>query len=77
MVLTPTQLEILGKVCRTNGGGYHAGFHEGARETKIIRALERKGLVQGKAGQPSRAVHTAEGLALYRATHPTQQAEEK
>jgi uncharacterized protein YjhX (UPF0386 family) len=56
------QLDLLDRVCRSNGGGVSCyGEHEG-----IYRALERKGLIQGKSGQQYRAIHTAEGLSLWR-----------
>jgi hypothetical protein len=64
--LTPKQWEMLDRICRTNGGGIHAGFSEGARGTKTIRVLEKHGLVQGKSGNKGCAVHTRKGLAFWR-----------
>lgn len=64
--LTPAQWEMLDRVCRTNGGGVFAEFSETHRTTKLLRKLEAKGLVQGKSNRQSWAVHTPEGLALWR-----------
>jgi DNA-binding MarR family transcriptional regulator len=71
--LTPKQLELLQRVCLSNGGGINAGYSETAAHTRTVRQLERKGLVQGKLGQPSCAVHTKEGLALFRQLKANQQ----
>ncbi len=60
--LTELQFEALDAVCRTNGGGI-SGYS--AWRPQLL-ALEKKGLVQGKAGQQCRAVHTPDGLALWR-----------
>jgi uncharacterized protein YjhX (UPF0386 family) len=56
------QLDLLDRVCRTSGGGVSC-FGE---QERVYRSLERKGLIQGKSGQQYRAVHTREGLALWR-----------
>lgn len=77
MKLTPRQAEVLRQVVRTNGGGLHAGFHERQPITRILRALESKGLVQGKAGMPHRAVHTRAGLEWTRADPGPQPKKEK
>jgi hypothetical protein len=60
------QIEVLGQVIATNGGGLHAGFSESSDVTKVLRSLECKGLVQGMSGNPQRAVHTKEGLRVWR-----------
>jgi hypothetical protein len=65
--LTDRQAVILRRVVSTNGGGYHAGWHEGQRETRTLRQLEKLGLVQGKAGSDGYAVHTREGIDWVRA----------
>lgn len=62
MKLTSLQREALDAVCRSNGGGISS---YSAWRTQLL-ALEKKGLIQGKAGQQYRAVHTQEGLALWR-----------
>jgi hypothetical protein len=62
MKLTERQFQALDAVCRTNGGGI-SGYSSWKPQ---LLALEKKGLVQGKAGQQYRAVHTSEGLALWR-----------
>lgn len=62
MGLTPRQLEMLGRVVASNGGGLN-GYSE---DSRVYRALERKGLVQGKSGLQCRFVHTREGLAFWR-----------
>lgn len=77
MKLTPKQFCMLERVCKTNGGGVHAGFSEGNQDTKTIRQLERKGLVQGKAGRSAYAVHTKEGFAAYRSAIQPMPTEEK
>lgn len=69
MKLTHAQEAMLRRVVASNGGGVHAGWHEGQRETRVLRKLEALGLVQGKASVPSWAVHTREGLEWVRA-HP-------
>jgi len=61
-VLTPTQKKMLDAICKTNGGGI---FPAGA-EFRTVKQLEKKGLVQGKLGQQYCAVHTREGLTLWR-----------
>lgn len=60
--LTKLQFQALDVVCRTNGGGI-SGYSDWKTQ---ITALHKKGLVQGKAGQQHRVVHTSEGLALWR-----------
>lgn len=66
MKLTPAQWRMLDDVCRTNGGGVAVGFSYGTRSWKVAQRLMDMGLVQGKAGQQYRAVHTKEGLELWR-----------
>lgn len=61
--LGPRQWELLGRVVRTSGGGVNC-FSENER---LFRSLEKRGLIQGKSGQPWRAVHTREGLEAWRA----------
>jgi hypothetical protein len=60
--LTELQVQALNAVCRTNGGGI--SLYSDWRPQLV--ALHKKGLVQGKSGNQSRAVHTAEGLKLWR-----------
>ena len=62
MKLTEPQWRVLNRICRTNGGGVDAW----GRDAPVIRRLHEKGLVQGKAGQQHCAVHTREGLELWR-----------
>lgn len=62
MKLPPAQRAMLDKICRTNGGGVWA---EGL-SARTRNALERAGLIQGKSGRQDYAVHTREGLALWR-----------
>lgn len=67
MKLGSKQREMLIKICKTNGGGL---FVSGP-DQKVIFSLEKKGLVQGKAGQQYCAVHTKKGLEIYRSlTNP-------
>jgi len=60
--LGKAQLAMLGEICRTNGGGV-SGYRPNQR---TMRSLEERGLIQGKAGQEWCAVHTREGLELWR-----------
>lgn len=62
--LTPAQEKMLRRIIKTSGGGVYAGIE--GRERNVIMRLYDKGLVQGKKGQPTRAVHTREGLDLIR-----------
>jgi len=64
--LTGPQEKMLRRIVATNGGGIHAGFNEVGNDTRVIRRLEALGLVQGKAGSPSWAVHTRPGLEWVR-----------
>lgn len=69
--LTPLQLAALGRVCRTNGGGvsvlaYHGPDDSIVISDRVMNALYKRGLIQGKAGSYSTVVHTREGLALWR-----------
>lgn len=57
------QWEFLGRVVATNGGGVNCY----SADERVYRALERKGLIQGKSGQQCCAVHTREGLEAWRA----------
>lgn len=70
MKLTPAQASMLRKVVATNGGGVFAGFHERGRTAIMLRKLEALGLVQGKRGEQSCAVHTRAGLDWVRANPP-------
>lgn len=60
--LSKSQFEMLDKICRTNGGGC-SGY---SLDRRVMRSLETRGLIQGKAGQEYCAVHTREGLQLWR-----------
>jgi hypothetical protein len=61
--LTDLQWELLDSICHSNGGG--VSLHTTA-DRKRAQSLYRKGLAQGKAGQQYKAVHTADGLKLWR-----------
>ena len=61
--LTEKQLELLGRICRTNGGGISLYDDD----KSVLRGLMNRHLVQGKAGGAGRIVHTKEGLAAWRA----------
>ena len=61
--LTANQLRVLHRILQTNGGGISV---YGDEDQRTIMALHRRGLVQGKAGAQHRAVHTREGLELWR-----------
>ena len=63
MKLTQPQKRVLRRVVKTNGGGVPVS---GDRDEKVIMRLYGMGLVQGKAGEQSRAVHSTEGLELVR-----------
>lgn len=65
MKLTEPQWELLDRICRSNGGGVTVGMSPGA-EFNRAHALYKRGYAQGKAGQPYKAVHTPEGLKLWR-----------
>lgn len=60
--LGSAQFAMLDSICRTNGGG-RSGY---SLNRRTMRSLESKGLIQGKAGQEYCAVHTREGLDLWR-----------
>lgn len=60
MKLGKKQKEFLSKVCKTNGGGVYIT----SEWEKIALRLNELGLIQGKLGQPSCAVHTREGLEI-------------
>lgn len=65
----PEHLQAVSKpfgLCRSNGGGVHAGFSESGRDTKVLRRLEALGFVQGKSGRASVAVHTRDGLKYWK-----------
>jgi len=61
--LTHLQWELLDRICRTNGGGLSLPPGD---ELKRAQSLYRRGLAQGKSGQQYRAVHTPDGLKLWR-----------
>ncbi|MES2904038.1 MAG: hypothetical protein V4696_07620 [Pseudomonadota bacterium] len=61
--LTDKQWDLLDRICRTNGGGIH--YYN--LDKSVLRGLMRRHLVQGKLGSGDCAVHTREGLALWRA----------
>lgn len=60
--LGPKQLEFLGRVCQSNGGGVCPKYSE----QKIIDRLYELGLIQGKPGQQYCVVHTTAGLNHWR-----------
>ncbi len=61
--LTKPQERVLRRVVKTSGGGVSVGLDQ---DSAVIMRLHAKGLVQGKLGNPARAVHTREGLDLIR-----------
>lgn len=69
--LTEKQAELLGVVCRSNGGGVH--INDWPKST--INGLVQRHLIQGKANHPYRFVHTAAGLKLWRKMQATTQGE--
>lgn len=56
--MTDRMKECLEKVVRTNGGG--VSYFDYPRS--VWQGLINRGLVQGKLGNPARAVHTKLGL---------------
>ena len=64
--LTQPQERMLREIVSTNGGGI-SGY---CLDQRVMRSLERKGLIQGKLRQESRAVHTRAGLEWVR-NNPT------
>nr|WP_313665542.1 hypothetical protein [Brucella intermedia] len=56
------QEQMLRDIVKTNGGGI-SSFK---LDQRVMRALERKGLIQGKSGQECSAVHTKSGLEWVR-----------
>lgn len=62
MKLGKRQLEMLIKICKTNGGGLYVS----GRDEKIIMRLHELELVQGKSGAQYCAVHTTKGMKLYK-----------
>lgn len=62
--LTEPQRRVLALICRTNGGGIDP-VSLSAGEQSAFRALVRRGLIQGKRGQPWLAVHTSDGWRRY------------
>lgn len=60
--LTTKMEEALRRVVATSGGGL-SGYEY---SQSVYRGLIRRGLVQGKAGQPHRVVHTKAGLDYVR-----------
>lgn len=58
------QIAMLREIVRTNGGGVH--YFCGGEDERVMRSLVRRGLIQGKAGWQTRAVHTRAGLELVR-----------
>lgn len=67
--LTKPQERMLREIVATNGGGI-SGF---ILRERVMRALESKGLIQGKLNASHRAVHTRIGLEWVRnnPTRPT------
>ncbi len=62
--LTPSQWKWLDKICRTNGGGVDVALTPPI--PKAVLHLYDLGLVQGKSGCQWCAVHTRDGLSLWR-----------
>lgn len=60
--LGKTQFAMLDRICRTNGGGV-SGY---SLNRRVMERLYELDLIQGKRGQEWCAVHTSEGLALWR-----------
>ncbi|KAB2752342.1 hypothetical protein [Brucella anthropi] len=60
--LGPKQAQMLRDIVKTNGGGISGHL----LDQRVMRALENKGLIQGKLNQPSVAVHTRAGLEWVR-----------
>lgn len=60
--LGKAQFAMLDSICRTNGGGVN-GY---SLDRRVMHSLQKRGLIQGKMGSPWRAVHTREGLELWR-----------
>ncbi len=58
------QIAMLREIVRSNGGGVY--YFCGGEDERVMRSLARRGLIQGKAGHQSRAVHTRAGLELVR-----------
>lgn len=63
--LTPAQFRMLDRICKTNGAGVSSYALRGP-DTGVVLRLEKMGLVQGKSCEDFKAVHTREGLALWR-----------
>ena len=55
MKLTAPQERVLRRIVKTSGGGI---YFESDRDRNVLFRLHEKGLVQGKKGNQSRAVHT-------------------
>ena len=72
MKLTPAQADTLRKIVATNGGGISP--YENKVVWRVVKALEAKGLVQGKSGSQHCAVHTREGMDWVR-SNPAQPVE--
>ncbi len=67
--LGPKQAQMLRDIIKTNGGGISGH----SLDQRVMRALENKGLIQGKLNQSSVAVHTRAGLEWVRnnPAHPS------
>ena len=72
MKVTPLQAETLRKIVATNGGGVSTSTR--GIVWRVVKALEVKGLVQGKSGYQHWAVHTREGLEWVRNNPPASEA---
>lgn len=59
--LTPAQVKLLDKICRTNGGGVPA-----RPDNSTVNRLVNLGFIQGKSGRQWWAVHTRPGLEYWR-----------
>lgn len=67
--LGKAQEKMLRDIVATNGGGI-SGY---SLDQRVMRALEAKGLIQGKCSCPSAAVHTRDGLDWVR-NNPVREA---
>lgn len=63
MKLTNPQARVLARICATNGGGISEMRFYGPERKPFLRLIEM-GLIQGKLGNASYAVHTDEGWAI-------------
>jgi hypothetical protein len=71
MKLTNPQARVLARICATNGGGISEMRFYGPERKPFLRLIEM-GLIQGKLGNASNAVHTAEGWAINKQLQTTE-----